>query len=214
MIEDTDRSRSVRRRRLRVVAGMAAATALLGGVASASIPGGGGMIQGCYTNKGLLSAITPGGQLRVIDPAKDSCKTNETPLSWSQTGPKGEPGATGAAGPTGATGATGAAGPPGPAGVLGYEVVERVYENPAPIDQGFYASCPNGKMALGGGGIVQVYNGPGFEGLGSPVYSMPVSTPATGAFNNWVVGVIQPQQPGRAITARITVRAICAIVAS
>jgi hypothetical protein len=57
--------------------------------------GGGGVINGCYKSQN--------GQLRVIDPATDSCNPSEKPISWSQTGPagaKGASGATGAQGPT------------------------------------------------------------------------------------------------------------------
>jgi hypothetical protein len=112
-------------RRVRWAAlGAIAAALVMGGIAYASIPGPDGVIHGCYLTN---------GNLRVIDSAA-SCKSNETPLTWSQhgptgpQGPAGPPGATGPqgpagpqgttgdTGPTGATGATGATGPPGPAG--------------------------------------------------------------------------------------------------
>ena len=67
--------------------------------------GGGGVINGCYKSQN--------GQLRVIDPATDSCNPSEKAISWSQTGPSGAKGA------TGATGATGAQGPTGPTGANG-----------------------------------------------------------------------------------------------
>lgn len=61
-------------------------------VAAGGIPGPNGVIQGCYK--------TATGDLRVvIDPTQ--CKSIETPLSWSETGP------TGPSGPIGPTGATG-----------------------------------------------------------------------------------------------------------
>jgi hypothetical protein len=58
---------------------------LLGAFAYASIPGGDGVIHGCYKKNG--------GTLRVIDAATESCDArNEMPLSWNQTGPQGPPG--------------------------------------------------------------------------------------------------------------------------
>ena len=48
---------------------------------------GGGVINGCYKSQN--------GQLRLIDPATDSCHPSETPISWGQTGtqgPQGPPG--------------------------------------------------------------------------------------------------------------------------
>jgi hypothetical protein len=57
--------------------------------------GGGGVIHGCYKSQN--------GQLRLIDPATDSCRPSETPISWSQTGPQGPPGPPGPQGPPGAS---------------------------------------------------------------------------------------------------------------
>ncbi len=73
--------------------------------------GGGGVIHGCYKSQN--------GQLRLIDPATDSCRPSETAISWSQTGPQGPPGPTGPAGPQGPTGPAGPQGPTGPAGPQG-----------------------------------------------------------------------------------------------
>jgi hypothetical protein len=89
-----------------------------GGAAYAAIPDSNGVIHGCY-QKNV-------GNLRVIDPsAGSSCRPSEIPISWSQTGPqgqpgpqgpKGDPGPAGPAGPQGATGPQGSPGPQGPAG--------------------------------------------------------------------------------------------------
>ena len=106
------------RRRFRRVA-MAitavAVVAIAGGVTYAVADiGGGGVINGCYK--------TQNGQLRLIDPATDSCHPSETAISWSQTGPQGPagpPGPTGPAGPPGPVGPPGPAGPTGPAGPPG-----------------------------------------------------------------------------------------------
>ena len=96
---------------------------LAGGVAYASIPDAGGVIHGCYQKNN--------GQLRVIDPASDSCRSSEAGLDWNQVGVRGP---TGSRGPTGAAGADGkdgkdgvdgkdgkdgAAGPTGPTGRAG-----------------------------------------------------------------------------------------------
>jgi hypothetical protein len=76
--------------------GAIVASALAGGVAWATIPGDGGVIQGCYTKVG--------GILRVIDTAKgERCLAIEQPISWNQKGLKGDPGANGANGAPGAS---------------------------------------------------------------------------------------------------------------
>jgi hypothetical protein len=80
------------------------------GVAASSIPMADGTIRGCYTKIG--------GILRVIDPQKgQSCsKSLETPITWSQAGPRGP---AGSAGPAGEDGEPGPAGPPGEKGERG-----------------------------------------------------------------------------------------------
>src|ERR1035437_6180067 len=87
---------------------------VLGGGAYAavsSIPGPGGVIQGCYQkNKGTL---------RVIKPGQKCAKSSEVALSWNQKGVPGAPGAAGAVGATGAAGAAGAAGGAGSQGSPG-----------------------------------------------------------------------------------------------
>src|SRR5258707_779033 len=80
-----------RRVLIAAAAGALAATVLAGGVAWASIPDSGGVIQGCYT-KGA-------GVLRVIDTAKgQKCPDAESPISWNQ---KGDPGPAGSPWPKG-----------------------------------------------------------------------------------------------------------------
>jgi hypothetical protein len=65
-----------------------AVVAIAGGVTYAVADiGGGGVINGCYKSQN--------GQLRLIDPAADSCHPSETAISWGQTGtqgPKGDKG--------------------------------------------------------------------------------------------------------------------------
>ena len=109
------------RRRFRRVAlaiTAVAVVAIAGGVTYAVADiGDGGVINGCYKSQN--------GQLRLIDPATDSCHPSESAISWSQTGPQGPagatgpPGPTGPAGPPGPQGATGPQGPAGPQGATG-----------------------------------------------------------------------------------------------
>lgn len=91
-------------------------TAALGGVGFAAIPSSSdGAITGCRNSSN--------GHLRVIDAeAGESCKRNESRLTWNQTGPTGEqgpPGPQGDTGPTGPAGPRGETGPAGPQGVKG-----------------------------------------------------------------------------------------------
>ncbi|HET8874477.1 MAG TPA: hypothetical protein VFM83_12405, partial [Gaiellaceae bacterium] len=105
--------RRIRRVALAITAVVVVATA--GGVTYAVAQiGSGGVFHGCYTSAN--------GQLRLIDPATDSCRPSETAISWSQTGPqglKGDPGPPGPAGPQGPAGPHGIPGPHGPAGPQG-----------------------------------------------------------------------------------------------
>jgi hypothetical protein len=135
----------------------------------AAIPDAQGVIHGCYN---------PQGALRVIDSASAICKNNETSLNWNQrgitgptgakgdqgiqgpkgvTGPKGAMGTTGSKGDTGGKGATGpkgatgGRGPTGSGGASGYEVVSTSQDEPP--DVGLWtttATCPGGKVAVGG----------------------------------------------------------------
>lgn len=88
-----------------LLAGLVLATALVGGVAWATIPDEDGLYTACK-----LNAL---GTIRLIDPAGPStsllshCTTRETQITWNQTGPKGEPGAGGAVGAPGAKGEPG-----------------------------------------------------------------------------------------------------------
>lgn len=71
----------MQKRKILITAGIAALM-LSGGTAAyaatASIPGLGGVIAGCY--------VKSGGVLRVIDSSVTTCKSNETSLDWNQTG--------------------------------------------------------------------------------------------------------------------------------
>lgn len=82
--------RGIAARARRAVARMSVASALalsmvmvVGAVAFGSIPGSGGIINGCY------SSVT--GHVRIIDSAA-TCLTTEVSLNWSQSGVAGPPG--------------------------------------------------------------------------------------------------------------------------
>src|SRR4051794_34094047 len=89
-----ERTRRWDRRVLLLAAAVAVLLASVG-MATATIPGSGGLISGCYKRTGVL---------RVVDSAAARCNATETPLSWNQSGPQGLAGATG---PDGADGAAG-----------------------------------------------------------------------------------------------------------
>jgi hypothetical protein len=96
--------------------GIAAAAILMvgAGIAYAAIPGASGVISGCYEKRT--------GLLRVIDTqAGAKCLSFETPITWNQRGPKGDPGPPGAAGAAGPQGERGLQGERGPQGEHGPE---------------------------------------------------------------------------------------------
>jgi hypothetical protein len=117
-------------KRRSVVAAAAAGALLSAGVAGGviqrftTIPDAHGVIHGCYVLRGPNA-----GTLRV-QPASDNCRTNETTLTWSQTGPTGAQGPQGLQGPQGSQGtpgskgsqgSQGSQGPQGPQGSVGIQ---------------------------------------------------------------------------------------------
>jgi type VI secretion system secreted protein Hcp len=114
-----------RRRRLRgavtLVLPTAAALGAGAAIAVGAIPGGGGTITGCYLTNNVNAPSLRLGQLRVVDPSLSPtlpgggpnpaavCLSDESAISWSQSGPQGPAGATGGQGPAGAPGADGTA---------------------------------------------------------------------------------------------------------
>ena len=102
-------------RRVTLAITAVAVVAIAGGVTYAVADiGGGGVINGCYKSQN--------GQLRLIDPATDSCHPSETAISWNQTGPGGprrqgrRAQGRGRRDQAGPPGPQGPAGPPGPVG--------------------------------------------------------------------------------------------------
>ncbi len=57
--------------------------------AASVIPGADGVIHGCYR--------ASDGRLRVIDPARATCRRDEAPIQWNERGPQGNPGPPGPA---------------------------------------------------------------------------------------------------------------------
>lgn len=155
-----------------------AAVLTLSGAAYASIPDAGGVIHGCY--------LPSSGNLSLATSVPATCRTGFTAISWNQTGPQGlqgvqgipgtngTNGVDGATGPAGLDGAQGPTGPAGPAGVTGYQVVTAETTGLNPGDTAT-VSCPAGKHALGGGGVITsdpygggsvAGGGPTFGGVG------------------------------------------------
>lgn len=95
---------------LTAVVSALAASVIAGGIAWASIPGDGGVIQGCYD---------AGGNLKVV--AALPCPKGYTALQWNQQGPQGLQGLQGIQGPKGDKGDTGGQGPAGPQGERGVQ---------------------------------------------------------------------------------------------
>jgi hypothetical protein len=115
--EEPPRGRLWRYGRQILPAAVVAGVCLSVGVATGTIPGGDGKINGCYGKVG--------GVLRVIDAEKSppaACTRFEVPISWNQIGAQGAPGPAGPAGEKGEPGepgAQGTQGEPGPAGEPG-----------------------------------------------------------------------------------------------
>jgi hypothetical protein len=139
-----------RRRRLALLAALSVAALLVGGVAYATIPDGGGLYTACVLR------VT--GTVRLIDPSLGSgtllghCNSAlEREVTWNAQGPPGIPGPPGAAGPQGPDGKQG---PPGP-----LFDPERLYVATATVDGGqgvnptgyLNASCDPGDAMIGGG---------------------------------------------------------------
>jgi hypothetical protein len=67
-----------------VGAGLVVGALVSGGLLFATIPDQDGVLHGCYK---------PGGAVRIVDDTVTACKTEETPINWNATGPKGDRGA-------------------------------------------------------------------------------------------------------------------------
>jgi hypothetical protein len=97
----------------------------------------------------IRACANPAGQLRLIG-AADSCKSQETLVTWNgggagPAGPAGPTGAIGPVGPAGPTGPEGAIGPAGPQGAPGSDaaVVGDVDQPPSNSSPAFLSATPS-----------------------------------------------------------------------
>ncbi len=130
--------------RSRVVVGFAASlvTALAVGtvaLASASTSSPSTTITGCVARRGGEGGR---GALRIIDPAHQQCRHDETLITWNQRGPQGNQGPQGSQGIAGIPGSAGAPGAPGNNGVNGASANVAVTNEPPGVN------CPNGGKKL------------------------------------------------------------------
>lgn len=135
------------KREIGAVVAVASAIAVGVGVARATVPDANGVFHGCYA--------LDGGALRVIDTGNgETCAAGtEVPLDWNLAGPAGPKGPAGPAGPGGIQGAQGAPGTD--AASAAYERVTSTFSTDGNGKGSGDANCPNGKLALGGGVLVQ-----------------------------------------------------------
>ncbi len=147
---------NIRNVRRAVIIGAIAAVAVAGGStwALAGAPSTGTIYQGCLrSNAGDVYLVT------VNPTSPPNCRKHDTVISWSQAGPQGPIGAQGLKGDTGEQGPQGepgAIGPQGPSGFSGYQVVTNTYTHTTlyanePLALAPHASCPDGKVVIGGG---------------------------------------------------------------
>lgn len=109
--------------------------------------GGSSKIHACVASNGTLRQASSN--------AGADCPDGQTALHWNRKGPKGDTGARGlqgAQGPEGPEGAEGPEGPEGPAGPAGLGVIEVATVTAAQGSKTADVSCPDGMMAVGGGG--------------------------------------------------------------
>lgn len=164
------------KRRLGILTG-AAVAAVAAGVGYAAIPDGSGVIHGCYQREQ--------GTLRVIDDATESCRSTETPISWSQAGPQGEVGPQGPAGPQGPQGEKGEKGDDGADGITGWQLVtaQGGVDSGLNVPAGATALCPAGKQVLGGGYELLTEDGTSLENEASD--EVLASKPINGGWQVW-----------------------------
>ena len=126
---------------------------------------------GQVSAQGVIQACTSAtGQVRILGDS-DSCRPNEAPVSWSFSGPQGDPGPEGPQGPQGPQGETGPRGiegPQGPAGppgaaceapgsqVIGEISIDGITLAPAPIYAFGVGGTQSGTVVGGGGGAGKV----------------------------------------------------------
>ena len=175
--------------RAALAVGAAIVTGAFTSAALAAIPDDQGVITGCYNSTS--------GALRVIDAGKVKCSSSERALTWNQ---KGQQGPAGPAGPAGAQGPAGPVGNQGVPGVSGYEFRESYeVEVGAGVALAHWLTCPDGKVATGGGFMTSSYDIS--VGKNGPLMNSD-HTAATG----WEISLRNNSQE----TVRLHVYAICA----
>jgi len=114
--------------------------AAVAGVSYAAIPAADGTISACKDQKGILKVINA--------EAGQTCSGSQQLLTWNQQGPQG---------------------PAGQDGISGYQVVHGTSAQYDSADEKYaFATCPSGKMPVGGGGSSGHQAGPSY-------YTLPVA---------------------------------------
>lgn len=157
----------------------------------------------------IYACVDPLGNVRIVAEG-ESCRPNESPLSWNDQGPQGDPGPqgpqgdpgpvcppadvevigvqgpkgdtgmTGPVGPAGPAGPTGPTGPQGPQGVLGFYV--ETAESTCTTGETCYAQveCKKGDEVTGGGGYGSTPQVDLPITISHPIYA--------GDYSGWYVG--------------------------
>jgi hypothetical protein len=159
----------------------------LGGLAALGLLGAGAVAGSLVTASAdptpvTFNACLAGGVLFHVGASVPSCPKGASVVSWSQTGPQGQPG------PQGPAGAGGAQGPAGSQGLSG-PMAATTAESPAVvIPSGSFnqitVSCPSGALAVAGNYYVN-QNG---DAGSFPALSLKYSGP-TLSDTSWTVGV-------------------------
>jgi hypothetical protein len=164
------------------------------------------LITGANVKNGTLTGVDVKNEsLGTVDVRNGSLLPIDFKPGKLPAGPQGP------AGPAGPAGGQGPAGPAGPSGVSGYQVVSasRTVNGPfGAVSLTTTATCPQGKVVVGGAGFVQLYDNQGFVGLGDVTGLQVVAGDPTP--RSWYVNV---EKPAAAVTtAVVTARAFCMTV--
>ena len=152
-----------------------------GGLAWASIPDASGEIHACYQKEN--------GNLRVVDSATTSCRSQEASLSWSQAGSPGPAGAPGLPGPPGPEGPEG---PQGPAG-QGVKTIAGLVRESYSVGQGFTINHVHK------GAYDVIFPAGTWDGSEPPAMTVTTARPAS-----WIASVdVQSSPPDGSATLRV-----------
>jgi len=142
----------------------------------------------------VACAKAKGGSIKQGAPLKlrEQCTAKEQQVDAAELGlqgPQGETGAQGEQGPQGATGETGETGPTGAPGLADVEIVEAFGNTiiTSPDNSSATASCPEGKVVIGGGvGMGQLFGAVSSQSIEE---SHPVVGPPQGWFGSLFANV-------------------------